>query len=525
MIYQTPYLESEEASGHSNLFKFFNIFSLIELLEVPPILHYISQLIMSALFLFHRDFRLFDNSALNLAIKSGKKILPVFIFNPDQIDPPKNPFFSHPSVQFMCESLKELDEEIRKNGSRLHMFYGEYVEVLSSLHKSFLFDSIYSNRDITQFARQRDSRIKSWCQDNAVRYVDCEDYDIVSSSKILRKDKTNFVVLTPYYEQLCIEFRRDKNVVPRPCSEPLKTGQLIVVDHPNLLRSIDNFYEPKPTLIQKGGRSQALISLSKITPEWQTVYGTNRNLPSLPEGTTRLSAHLKFGTISVRELFHKILDVSNGVIEKNSLIREVVFRSLFYRLWGSQSRLQWTESFRQEIDKQIPWKYPNEAPELWQAWKAGKTGFPLADAGMRQLEVEGFVHNRPRMVLAAVASKYFLFDWRDCAKYFATKLTDYDPILNASGWNYAAGLGENAQNCWRSPMNPFSQNLNYDPDCEYVKKWIPELRNVPNKDILQWSKSTKKRYADVDYPAPLVDQAGVSNRVTKMWRDAIETAA
>ena len=476
---------------------------------------------MSTVFLFHRDLRLVDNSALNLAIRSGKKILPVFIFSPDQIDPAKNPFFSHPSVQFMCESLKDLDAELRERGSRLHIFHGGSIDVISSLHKLFSFDSIYSNRDITKFAKQRDSRIRSWCDANSIEYVECEDYDFVSSSKILRKDKTHFSVLTPYYTQLCVEFKRDNTIVPRPVSDQSRQGQFIVVDHPNLLTSIDHFYDYKPTLIQKGGRSQALTCLSIITPEWKHVYGTNRNLPALSDGTTRLSAHLKFGTISMRELFYKILDVSDGVIENNQLMREIVFRSLFYRLWGSQTRLQWDESFRQEIDEQIPWKYPNEAADLWEAWKAGKTGFPLADAGMRQLEVEGFVHNRPRMVLAAVATKYFLFDWRECAKYFATKLTDYDPILNASGWNYAAGLGENAQNCWRSPMNPFSQCQNYDPDCTYVKQWIPELRNVPNNDILNWSKNTKKRYSNINYPAPLVDQADVSIRVTQMWRDAI----
>jgi len=275
-------------------------------------------------------------------------------------------------------------------------------------------------------------------------------------------------------------------------------------------------------LIQKGGRANGVKSLAKINPDWQQVYGTNRNIPSLEDGTTRLSAHLKFGTISIRELFHKILDVSDGVIENNALMREIVFRSLFYRLWGSQSRLQWQESFRQEIDAQITWKYPNEEPGLWEAWKKGKTGFPLADAGMRQLECEGFVHNRPRMVLATVATKYFLFDWRECAKYFASKLTDYDPIMNASGWNYAAGLGENDQNCWRSPMNPNSQCKNYDPDCCYVKRWIPELRDVPNRDILEWNAKTRKRYSQIDYPAPLVDQVQVSNIVTKMWRDAIQ---
>lgn len=477
---------------------------------------------MSSVFLFHRDLRLVDNSALNLAIRSGRKILPVFIFNPEQIDPIKNSFFSHPSVQFMCESLRDLVEEIQKKGSRLHMFYGEYVEVLSNLHKSTPFDSIYSNRDITKFARQRDSVIKTWCEENSIRFVDCEDYDFVSQSKILRKDKNQFAVLSAYYAELCLEFKRDNNIVPRPISEPFTPGQFITTNHQDLLRNTNQFYDFKSTLIQKGGRCNALTSLSRINSDWQQAYGTNRNIPSLEDGTTRLSAHLKFGTISIRELFYKILEVSGGVIENNALMREIVFRSLFYRLWGSQSRLQWEESFRQEIDAKIPWKYPNDEPKLWEAWKTGKTGFPLADAGMRQLEHEGFVHNRPRMVLATVATKYFLFDWRECARYFATKLTDYDPILNASGWNYAAGLGENDQNCWRSPMNPFSQCKNYDPDCVYVKRWIPELRDVPNRDILEWSANIRKRYSRIDYPAPLVEHAEVSNRVTKMWRDAIK---
>ena len=481
---------------------------------------------MNAVFLFHRDFRLIDNSALNLAIKKGCKVLPVFIFNPDQIDEHKNAYFSHPSVQFMCESLGELDAEIRKTGSRLHVYHGETVKVLDNLHKAWKFDQMYCNRDFTVYAKERDEKVKDWCKTSRVEYVDHDDYDIVPLEKVLMNEGTPqarpYAVLSHYFNKFTKDAYSDKNLVRRPETESCKYKFVPSVPEANLFPLLEKsdfaqFYKRSETLIQKGGRSNALVSLARVESLCKK-YSNDRNFPAI-DGTSRLSAHLKFGNISVRELVYAVLEATNGNIQ-HDMIREVVFRSFYYKIWASQQALQRDVSYHQKIDDQIPWIYPKDAPELWKAWVDGKTGFPMADAGMRQLAYEGFVHGRPRMVLATVATRYLLFDWRECMRYFGTKLTDYDPILNSAGWGFGCSLGENAQNIWRAPMNPFSQSKNYDPECEYIKKWIPELKHVDAKDIHNWSNKVKLKYPNVKYPAPIVEQKEVSSRAVNLWKDA-----
>ena len=475
---------------------------------------------MSSVFLFHRDFRLVDNSALNLALRKGVSIIPVFIFHPDQIDEAKNPFFSHPSVQFMCESLLELDMELRRYSSKLHMYHGDTLKVLDALHSASKFQTLFCNRDFTVFATERDAKIKDWCKKNSVTFTDCEDYDIVPQDRVLMNEGTPqarpYAVLSHYFNKFTKDVYAEKTLARRPHSESLDSKSFIhnpidLKQFPLLTKDdLSRFYTKKPSLVQKGGRSQGLASMARVDSIWQK-YSHDRHYPGKPEATTRISAHLKFGTISIREFFYQIVDASKGSLQSD-LLREVVFRSFYYKIWTNQPKLQRDHSFHQHIDEQIPWRYPKDSPGDWEAWTKGMTGFPMADAGMRQLEVEGYVHGRPRMVLATVATRYLLFDWRECARYFATKLTDYDPILNAAGWGFGCSLGENAQNVWRAPMNPFLQSKNYDPDCEYIKKWIPELAKVSNKDIHDWSKKTKLRYPNVKYPAPIVDQKDVDRK-------------
>lgn len=482
---------------------------------------------MSSLFLFHRDFRLVDNTTLNAAIKKGLPILPVFILNPDQIDASKNPYFSNPSVQFMCESLTELDAELRKQKSRLFMFHGDTVKVLGAIHEVNRFKYLYCNRDFTVYAQERDAKIKAWCKSHSVEYVDMEDYDIVAMDRVVMNEGTPsarpYTVLSHYFNKFCKDAYTDKSLVRRPSSESVSEKTFVrTLDGVEGFKGVDpkdlsRFYKHKDSIIQKGGRSHALSTLGRVESLWKR-YGEDRHYPG-KEATTRISAHLKFGNVSIREFFFKILEATHGNIQ-NELIREVVFRSFYYKIWVNQPSLQRDVSFHQYIDDEVPWKYPKDAPEEWEAWVTGNTGFPMADAGMRQLAVQGYCHGRPRMVLATVATRYLLFDWRECARYFATQLTDYDPILNSAGWGFGSSLGENAQNIWRSPMNPLLQSKNYDPECEYIKKWIPELRSVVNKDIHDWGSKTKAKYPNVKYPAPIVDQKTVSARSVNIWKEA-----
>ena len=483
---------------------------------------------MTSIFLFHRDLRLTDNSALSQALRKTRSILPVFILNQEQLSESKNPYFSHPSVQFMCESLADLDASLRGHSSRLSMYYGQSTEaVLASLHAVHKFDTLFCNRDFTVYAQERDARVKAWCKSHSVEYVDCEDYDIVPMNRVLMNEglpgARPYTVLSHYYNKFVKDAYTDPSLVRKPHSEPISKDKLVHVSPTGKgldLVSVDGlskFYTSKASRIQKGGRKNGLAALDRVESIWKR-YSVDRHLPGV-DGTSKLSAHLKFGTISVREFFYRILSLTGGSLQ-NDLIREVVFRSFYYKIWTHQPQLQRDVSFNQDIDDEIPWKYPKDSPSEWDAWMKGTTGFPMADAGMRQLAVEGYVHGRARMVLATVATRYLLFDWRECARVFATQLTDYDPILNSAGWGFGCSLGENAQNIWRAPMNPFLQTKNYDPECTSVKKWIPELKNVPASDIHNWSKKTKLKHPMVKYPAPIVDQKDVSGRAVTLWKEA-----
>ncbi|TEB20200.1 hypothetical protein C9890_0097 [Perkinsus sp. BL_2016] len=488
---------------------------------------------MNAVFLFHRDLRLADNTALNIAIKNGFRILPIFIFDPHQIEESTNRYFSHPCVQFMCESLRQLDFDLRRYGSRLYMFRGNTVDVLGEVHSAWKFHHLLCNRDFTLFARERDKNVKDWCESTFVHYRDCEDYDIVPIERVVMHEGAPharpFTVLSSYFNQLIKEVRMDPNLIPRPLSESISTQTFVsekieCASFPVIRRNeLNQFYKEKPTLIQKGGRSQGLSTLERVGGLVKD-YQEDRNFPAKTDGTTRISAHLKFGTVSCREFFYQIHDSPAGGLDSH-LMRELAFRSFFFKIWANQPELQRDRSFRQDVDDQIPWRYPRDYPKEWDAWKSGLTGFPLADAGMRQLEVEGFVHNRPRMVLGTVATRYLLFDWRECARHLATRLTDFDPIQNNAGWNYCAHLGENVQHVWRAPMNPLRQSRNYDVECEYIKRWLPELRIVRISDIHDWDANTKRKYPHVDYPAPIVDLKLASARTTDLWQSAVRASA
>ncbi|TEB20199.1 hypothetical protein C9890_0096 [Perkinsus sp. BL_2016] len=382
------------------------------------------------------------------------------------------------------------------------MFHGDTVQVLTSLHGICKFQHIFCNRDFTVFAQERDRKIHEWCRKNSVTYVDCEDYDIVPSDRVLMNEGAPearpYTVLSHYFNKFTKDVYTNKALARRPVSESISTStffrESLQMENYSLYNKDDlsKLYTKKTTLIQQGGRAHGLSSLSRVDSVWQK-YSNDRHYPGKQEATTRMSAHLKFGTVSIREFFYKVVDASGGSLQSD-LLREVVFRSFYYKIWTHRPTLQRDVSFHQHIDDQIPWRYPKDSAKDWEAWTLGMTGFPMADAGMRQLEVEGYVHGRPRMVLATVATRYLLFDWRECARFFATKLTDYDPILNAAGWGFGSSLGENAQNVWRAPMNPLLQSRNYDPECEYIKRWIPELKSVSVKDIHDWMSITLRTH-------------------------------
>jgi len=469
------------------------------------------------IFIFHRDLRIVDNTAL---LTAPKPITPVFMFIDEQIDPAKNAYYSNNSVQFMCESLVDLDKSLRKVSSHLNLFRtSSIVSQLETIHKNTPITSLTQNADFSLYAKKRDAEIQKWCdsQEPKIQFNNVpNDYDIVAENEGLLPNNKPYYVLAAYYRRI-IKDIREKRIAINVSNHKFTKRDFKTQFLPNQIsfETIKSYYTHNANLITQGGRSFALKRLDILSKLHD--YDNDRNYPSR-ELTTQLSAHLKFGTLSVRELVHAVCNAFK-LSETNPdhpLVRELVFRSFYIKMAIEKPGLQRDKSFRQDIDTHIPWltKSSPQYAKLWKAWTTGNTGFPLADAGMRQLNATGFMHGRVRMVTATVLTRYFMIDWRDGAKYFAQNLTDYDPISNNMGWQFSASLGENSQNVYRAPMNPFLQSDKYDPDATYIKKWIPELKDIQSKDIHKgiWDPETTK------YTKPIIDQKAASAKTVETWR-------
>jgi len=470
------------------------------------------------IFIFHRDLRLVDNTAL---IKAPTPIVPIFIFIDEQIDPNKNKYFSNNAVQFMCESLIDLNKSLNKMGSQLHIFHASSVtQQLETLHKQYTIKSITQNKDFSLYAHTRDAAIQKWCdsQNPKILFANIpNDYDIVPEESCLLANNKPYYVLAAYYNRVMKDLKEKKITISvNNHTYKNKDFKKEMLTNTIKVESINKFYKHNPNLIANGGRTNALKRLSILAKLHN--YNTDRNYPALSL-TTQLSAHVKFGTISVRELVHALINEFNlsDIKPDHALFRELVFRSFYIKMALENTGLQRSISFRQDIDKHIPWLAKSDPtyPKLWKAWISGNTGFPLVDAGMRQLNTTGYMHGRVRMVTATVLTRYFMIDWRDGAKYFAQQLTDYDPISNNMGWQFSASLGENSQNIYRAPMNPFLQSANYDPDAVYIKTYIPELKDIPSKNIHKgiWDPEKTK------YTLPIIDQKAASAKAVSIWRN------
>ena len=437
-----------------------------------------------AVFLFHRDLRIVDNTTLNYALQHEPHIALVFIFDPIQIDRRKNKYFSNAAVQFMCESLSEIPH--------LNIFVGDTVDVLSSLR----FSALYQNRDVSYFAKERDARIEKLCKDRNVPFVTHPDFELFGD--VRNKQGSPYLVFKPFYDA-CMQLH-----VPRPHSESIKPNQLVSLQQ--AAEKMPNCYEYNARLEQRGGRSQAMKMLHTLHDFEK--YGKTRDYPKT--STTKASAHIRFGTLSIREMYWACIELWD---KHHPLIRELIFREFYYKLYSSNPRLQRDVAVKQVVDTSVPWKWDADSKRIYAAWTRGETGFPFVDAGMRELMYTGWMHNRARMVTANFLSKLCLIDWRRGLKHFHCNLVDCDPCSNAAGWQWSASVGADAMPAFRI-FNPFRQSFRFDPNAEYIKTWIPELRDVPAKDIHNWNDQAR-RYGT--YVAPIIDYVTAAKRSKQIF--------
>ncbi|WP_349432074.1 deoxyribodipyrimidine photo-lyase [Methylomarinum sp. Ch1-1] len=433
-----------------------------------------------ALFIFRRDLRLVDNSALNQALKQARIVIPCFIFDPAQIE--SHPYQSAPGLQFMLQSLEDLQRQFAHIGARLNLCYGSPEKVIGQLCALEKLEAVFVNRDYTPFSIDRDKRMQQRCRELNVDFHSFNDALLTEPEQIGKSGGGPYQVFTPFYN------------TARHAPVPLPQALTATNFHPGLGEARQ--YDPKPlrdrrlnAAIQPGGRDAALNILDRLARF--SDYPQQRDIPALA-GTSRLSAHLKFGDCSVREVLHA---VQTQLGPEHALIRQLYWRDFFTHIGFHFPRV-FGHAFRQKYDA-IVW--PNKH-EDFQAWCEGRTGFPIVDAGMRELKQTGYMHNRVRMITASFLVKDLHIDWRWGERHFARHLVDYDPCVNNGNWQWAASTGCDAQPYFRI-FNPWRQQQKFDPQCRYIYRWLPELEKIPVEIIQRWD----KKHGDGAYPKPIID--------------------
>ena len=423
------------------------------------------------IFWFRRDLRLEDNQGLWEAL-SADETLPVFIFD-------KNILSELPEddarVTFISQLLEKIQNQLEKTGKSLAIFYDKPENIFTKLISENPIKAVYTNHDYEPYARTRDSEIKNLLKSKNIAFHTFKDQVIFEKSEVVKEDGTPYVVYTPYSKKWK-ENLRDKSIDSFPSEK--KIGQIVHHSYPFLtLKDIGFLKSTIP--VEDFDTSDTVIENYKET----------RDFPSV-DGTSHLSPHLRFGAVSIRKTVKKALQH-----KKDTFLNELIWREFFMQiLWHFPNTV--TESFRPKYDH-IKWR--NNENEF-QKWCEGNTGYPIVDAGMRQLNATGNMHNRVRMIVASFLCKHLLIDWRWGEAYFAEKLLDYEQSSNIGNWQWAAGSGVDAAPYFRI-FNPSEQVKKFDKDFKYIKKWVPELQ-------------------ELSY-VPIVDHKEARERCLKVYKEAV----
>ncbi len=426
------------------------------------------------IFWHRRDLRSRDNVGLYYALEEGRPVLPVFIFDTHIVS--KLEDRRDARVTFIYNQLMQLDELYRSNGSGLKVCFGDPLEVYKNLLDTYNVAGVYANRDYEPYAKTRDSHVEKYLESQAVGFFSFKDQVIFEEGEILTDQGSPYKVYTPYkkkwlgkYHQIALdEFNSDK-----------QSAGLWKVDLGPMVSLESIGFEP----------SNVEIPVARVSDKTLVEYAAKRDIPSV-SGTSRLGVHLRFGTVSIREL------VKLGAQKSEPWLNELIWREFYMMILAHFPHVV-DHAFKPPYDN-IPW-LNNE--EHFRKWCEGKTGYPLVDAGMRELNATGYMHNRVRMVVASFLTKHLLIDWRWGEHYFSQKLLDFELASNNGGWQWAAGTGTDAQPYFRV-FNPMSQQEKFDKDLVYVEKWIPE-------------------FGTVDYPAPIVPHKEARKRAIDTYKKAL----
>ena len=408
------------------------------------------------IFWFRRDLRLDDNHALFKALKSGYDVLPIFIFDSNITNKLNQ---NDHRLNYINNVLDDLNKRLSENKKKIYTYKGDPVDIISKLTIKLKIKEIYFNKDYEPYARDRDDKIEKLCMANNVSYNSFKDHVIFEEDQIVKKDGTPYVVYTPYSKKWIEKFQ--SNQVDSYPSE-LNLDGLVDSDkirEVNYLMNIEkNIINPKTYNLNKD-----LID----------KYEETRNFPAL-DSTSRIGVNLRFGTVSTRKIVKTSSERPN-----NTFLKELIWREFFIQiLWHFPHTTE--KSFKDKYER-IEWRNNMDDFKLW---CDGKTGYPIVDAGMNQLNKTGFMHNRLRMVVGSFLCKHLLIDWRLGEKYFADKLFDYEQASNVGNWQWVAGCGVDAAPYFRI-FNPEQQQKKFDKELQFIKKWIPnyDKDNYINKIV------------------------------------------
>ncbi len=434
------------------------------------------------LFIHHCDLRIEDNTTLNRLWKDKKQVQPIFIFTNQQIV--DNPYKSSNAINFMVESLKDLEKSYWDKGIKLLYFLGNTEDVVEGLvkeHKSTI-EGVAFNRDYSPFATERDQLVQDICDQNNILCVCLEDKLLNPVELVVTNNGEPYRKFTPYFRKaLTYPVKHPESIKPIKCETSLESEVT--------LEEIEKYYSKNPNIL-KGGRGEGLKVLSDIKK--QKKYNSTRNTPSI--ATSRLSAYLKFGCISIREAYYKTLEALG---DETELIKQYYWRDFYSMLLYYNKSLSETVSITKESFNNIKWE---NNKEYYDRWCRGETGCPIVDAGMREMNRTGYMHNRVRMIVATFLIFYLKIDWRWGMMYFSKKLTDIDWASNVGNWQWVAGT-EMWSNDYYKVFSMDSQVKRFDQECIYIKKWIPELKEVDPEDLIHWDRNN---YSVKGYPEPII---------------------
>jgi len=425
------------------------------------------------IFWFRRDLRLEDNTGLYYALNAGLPVLPIFIFDTEILDKLENR--TDARVEFIYNALTEIDSELKQQGSSLLALAGKPTEVWKELIGKYDISEVFTNHDYEPYALNRDSSIEALLKENGIKFNTFKDQVIFEKSEVVKPDGKPYSIYTPYSKT----WRANLN------ENELKD---YIINKAGF--NFHKFNSKLPAIEELGFKRAGINFPSKeIRKEIIKNYENTRDIPSI-DGTSRLSVHLRFGTISPRGLVKQAMKL-NDVWLKELIWREFFMMILYHYPHSAVS------SFRPEYDR-IKWR--NNEDEF-EAWCNGETGYPIVDAGMRELNATGFMHNRVRMITASFLCKDLLIDWRWGERYFADKLLDYEMSSNVGNWQWAAGTGCDAAPYFRI-FNPASQQEKFDPELKYINKWVPE-------------------YGNFGYAQPVVEHKFARERTLKVYKEAL----